>query len=77
MLSLLPYLWPAGNTVARLRVVAAVVCLVLAKVATVAVPLIYARIIDRLAPSHGEVLAHGDVLAHGGMLALPVALPAA
>jgi ATP-binding cassette, subfamily B, heavy metal transporter len=62
VLSLLPYLWPAGNSVARLRVVAAVVCLVLAKVATVAVPLIYARIIDRLVP------------AHGGVLALPVAL---
>ncbi len=62
VLSLLPYLWPAGNRVARLRVLAAVVCLVLAKVATVGVPLIYARIIDRLAP------------AHGGMLALPVAL---
>jgi ABC-type transport system involved in Fe-S cluster assembly fused permease/ATPase subunit len=57
VLSLLPYLWPAGNTAARLRVVAAVVCLVLAKVATVAVPLIYARIIDRLAPAHGSVLA--------------------
>jgi ATP-binding cassette, subfamily B, heavy metal transporter len=62
VLSLLPYLWPAGNRVARLRVLAAVVCLVLAKVATVGVPLIYARIIDRLAP------------AHGGMMALPVAL---
>ncbi|HEY1935801.1 MAG TPA: ABC transporter ATP-binding protein/permease [Acetobacteraceae bacterium] len=57
VVSLLPYLWPAGNTVARLRVMAAVVCLVLAKVATVAVPLIYARIIDRLAPTHGGVLA--------------------
>jgi ATP-binding cassette, subfamily B, heavy metal transporter len=62
VLSLLPYLWPAGNIVARLRVLAAFVCLVLAKVATVGVPLIYARIIDRIAP------------AHGGMLALPVAL---
>ncbi len=57
VLSLLPYLWPAGNRVARLRVLAAVVCLVLAKVATVAVPLIFARIIDRLAPAHGDVLA--------------------
>lgn len=55
--SLLPYLWPAGNTMGRLRVLAAVVCLVLAKVATVGVPLIYARIVDRLAPAHGGVLA--------------------
>jgi ATP-binding cassette subfamily B protein len=62
VLSLLPYLWPAGNRVARLRVLAAFVCLVLAKVATVGVPLIYARIIDQLTP------------AQGGMLVVPVAL---
>jgi len=57
VLSLLPYLWPIGNTAARLRVLAAFVCLVLAKVATVGVPLIYARIIDHLSPVQGSILA--------------------
>ena len=48
--SLLPYLWPAGNPSARLRVVVALVFMLLSKVATVYVPVIYGRIIDALAP---------------------------
>ena len=36
--SLLPYLWPKGDTGARVRVVVAVLFLVLAKAATVYVP---------------------------------------
>ena len=55
VVSLLPYLWPEGNPVARVRVVVALVFLVLAKVATVYVPVIYGRIIDALAPKGGEV----------------------
>jgi ATP-binding cassette subfamily B protein len=63
VLSLLPYLWPAGNPVARLRVVTALLFLVLAKGATVVAPLIYARMIDALAPKGS------------GVLVLPLALP--
>ena len=61
--SLLPYLWPAGDYVAHIRVIAAVVMLVAAKVATVYVPLIYSRAVDALAPKGGQA-----------MLAVPVAL---
>jgi ATP-binding cassette subfamily B protein len=56
VLSLLPYLWPASNPVARLRVAAAMLFLVLAKGATVIVPVIYGRMVDALAPRGGGVL---------------------
>ncbi len=64
VLSLLPYLWPAGNAVARLRVVVAMIFLLLAKGASVVVPVIYGRIVDALAPKGSDV----------GMVVLPVAL---
>jgi ATP-binding cassette subfamily B protein len=48
--SLLPYLWPAGNPGARIRVVIALAFMLLAKAATVYVPVIYGRLIDGLAP---------------------------
>ena len=61
--SLLPYLWPAGDLGARVRVVLALGLLVLAKVATVYVPIVYGRIVDALAPKGAA-----------GMLAIPMAL---
>jgi ATP-binding cassette, subfamily B, heavy metal transporter len=64
VLSLLPYLWPAGNPVARLRVIGAMLFLVLAKGATVAVPVIYGRMVDALAPRGGS----------SSVLVLPMAL---
>lgn len=64
VLSLLPYLWPAGNAVARLRVVVAMIFLLLAKGASVVVPVIYGRIVDALAPKGSDV----------SMVVLPVAL---
>jgi ATP-binding cassette subfamily B protein len=54
--SLLPYLWPAGNPGARVRVVIALLFMVLAKVTTVYVPVLYGRIVDALAP-HGQPMA--------------------
>ena len=54
--SLLPYLWPKGEPVARLRVAAAGVLLVLAKVATVYIPLVYSQAVDVLSPK-GSVVA--------------------
>ncbi len=50
VVSLLPYLWPTGNIGARIRVVTALLFMLLAKIATVYVPIIYARIVDTLAP---------------------------
>ncbi len=61
--SLLPYLWPKGQVGLRVRVVLAMLCLVLAKVATVYIPIVYSHIIDVLAPKAG-----------GPALALPAAL---
>jgi ATP-binding cassette, subfamily B, heavy metal transporter len=54
--SLLPYLWPTDHPGARVRVVVAAVMLVLAKVATVYVPVIYGRIVDVLAPKDGTAM---------------------
>ncbi|HEY4174264.1 MAG TPA: ABC transporter ATP-binding protein/permease [Rhodopila sp.] len=57
IVSLLPYLWPVGNPGARVRVVIALVFMVLSKVATVYVPVIYGRIIDALAPKDATAAA--------------------
>jgi ATP-binding cassette, subfamily B, heavy metal transporter len=64
MVSLLPYLWPVGNTGARIRVVVALTFMVLSKVAAVYVPVLYGRIVDSLAPKDAELAA----------LTVPVAL---
>ena len=45
---LMPYLWPQGRWDLKWRVVVAILCLVLAKVATVTVPWLNGRIIDSL-----------------------------
>ena len=63
IVSLLPFLWPRGEPAARFRVVVAVAFMVLAKVATVYVPLVYSRAVDALAPKGGAA-----------MVAVPVAL---
>ena len=48
--SLLPYLWPKGDTGAHVRVVTAVILLILAKVATVYIPIVYSQAVDALSP---------------------------
>ncbi len=63
VLSLLPYLWPAGNVVARLRVATAILFMLLAKVAAVYVPIVYARIVDTLAPKDHASIALGVPIA--------------
>jgi ATP-binding cassette subfamily B protein len=67
--TLAPYLWPKDDPGGRLRVVVAMAFLVLAKVATVYVPLVYSHAVDRLS-SHGgaaQVLAVpvGLIVAYG------------
>ena len=54
--SLLPYLWPPNDRGARARVVVAMGLLLLAKLATVYVPVIYGRIVDALAPKDNTAL---------------------
>ncbi len=60
---LLPYLWPRGDWGTRARVTAAMGCLLAAKLATVIVPVVYSRAVDRLA-HHG----------HAGLVAVPIGL---
>ncbi|MCS6854573.1 MAG: ABC transporter ATP-binding protein/permease [Elioraea sp.] len=71
MATLLPYLWPKGDAGLRLRVVAALVFLACAKVATVAVPLVLAAAVDALAPREAPLLAVPFALVLGyGLLRL-------
>lgn len=56
--ALLPYLWPAGETVLRARVVAAVLFLVAAKGVNVFVPVLYKFVVDGLAADQfGKIVA--------------------
>jgi len=55
--SLLPYLWPRHDPIGQLRVVAAGAFLLLAKGATVLLPIVYGRAVDALAPE-GRVAGH-------------------
>ncbi len=71
--ALLPHLWPKGQTELRVRVVAAVACLVIAKVANVYVPMFYKYAVDALTPQVGANAAAG-VAAAGAALALPVGM---
>ncbi len=66
-----PYLWPEGETSAKLRVVAAVFFLILAKVATVITPFFYKYAVDAIAPMEG-----GEI-PQIAFIAAPVALVAA
>ena len=63
--SLLPYLWPNGDTGAHLRVVTAVVLLILAKVATVYIPIVYSHAVDALSPKdHPLTVPLGLIVAY-------------
>mgnify|MGYP001819532858 FL=1 len=68
---LLPYLWPKGEPELRLRVAAALVFLLIAKAATVSVPLFYKQAVDALAQPVGAttvavlVVPLGIILAYG------------
>jgi ATP-binding cassette subfamily B protein len=68
---LLPYLWPPGDPMAKVRVVAAVACLILAKVATVYIPILYSRAVDHLAPKGAHAIGGGPAAA---AITVPVAL---
>ncbi|MBX6744428.1 MAG: ABC transporter ATP-binding protein/permease, partial [Acetobacteraceae bacterium] len=64
LLTLAPWLWPKGEPGLRIRVVAALAFLVLAKGANVLVPIVYARAVDALSPHEGAA----------AIAALPIAL---
>ncbi|MCS6920564.1 MAG: ABC transporter ATP-binding protein/permease, partial [Elioraea sp.] len=71
IITLLPYLWPKDDAGLRLRVVAALVFLACAKVATVGVPLVLAAAVDALAPREAPLVAVPFALVLGyGLLRL-------
>ena len=55
--SLLPYLWPRGDTVSHIRVILSVAFLIASKVATVYVPFVYSHAVDALAPKGQAAMA--------------------
>ncbi len=55
LMMLLPYLWPKGRGDLKLRVAVSLFCLVLAKVATVSLPVFFGRATDKLAGSPAAV----------------------
>lgn len=80
LVTLLPYLWPAGHWSMRGRVIVALALLVLSKLANVYVPLFYRDAVDALsgkAAVDGAVLAAavpvGLLLAYGGARVVSVA----
>jgi ABC-type transport system involved in Fe-S cluster assembly fused permease/ATPase subunit len=64
ILSLMPYLWPKNEPVLRLRLVLASIAMLLAKIATVYVPILYSHAVDRLAhkSSAGIILVPAAII---------------
>ena len=73
LLRLWPYIWPADRRDLKLRVVAALVLLLGAKLATLAVPFTFKWVVDSLAGQSG--IAAGGVASEAGWLAYALALP--
>ncbi len=67
MRTLLPYLWPAGETGLRVRVVVAMALLAAAKLVTVYVPVLYKQAVDALSAEAGAavVVPVGILMAYG------------
>jgi ABC-type transport system involved in Fe-S cluster assembly fused permease/ATPase subunit len=67
MVALLPHLWPKGDPDLKLRVVLSLLCLLLAKVASIYVPILYKHLVDALGPQAGAAvtLPLGMLLAYG------------
>ncbi len=71
---LLPYLWLKGPAGVRRRVVGAVLLLIVAKMITVYIPIIYKHAVDALSvPAGAVVLPLGLLLAYGGARILAAA----
>lgn len=69
------YLWPPGAVEMKVRVVAAISCLVLAKLANVNVPIIYKHAVDLLAGESGAIVALplGLLVAYGLVRVMSIA----
>jgi len=69
VLSLMPYLWPVGEPALRARLVLATISMILAKIGTVYVPVMYGHSVDAL--SHGAL---GPLTRDAAPLVVPAAL---
>ena len=73
IVALLPYLWPKGETASHVRVLLAVACLVVAKIATVYIPIVYSQAVDALAPKGAAALTAIPVALIGAYALLRIA----
>ena len=73
IVSLLPYLWPKGETSLRWRMVFAIISLIAAKVAVVTVPIVYARAVNALSPSAGPLVIPAALIVAYGLLRITAA----
>jgi ATP-binding cassette subfamily B protein len=71
--SLLPYLWPKGELGLRVRVVLAAAALILAKVATVIVPIIYSHAVNALSPKNGPLVVPAALIVAYGLVRMGAA----
>ncbi|MCB5943752.1 ABC transporter ATP-binding protein/permease [Acidocella sp. KAb 2-4] len=62
VLSLLPYLWPKGETALRVRLVLASLAMLLSKVATVYVPVVYGHAVDKLTHAAGPLAVPAELI---------------
>jgi ATP-binding cassette subfamily B protein len=68
IVSLLPYMWPKNETGLRIRLVLASIFMLLAKVATVYVPIPYAEAVNRLSAKSGPLLVPAAlIIAYAGV----------
>jgi ABC-type transport system involved in Fe-S cluster assembly fused permease/ATPase subunit len=71
--SLLPYLWPKGEPGLRVRVVLAAAALILAKVTTVTVPIIYSHAVNALSPKAGPLVVPAALIVAYGLVRMAAA----
>jgi ATP-binding cassette subfamily B protein len=72
----IPYLWPKNSTELRVRVVASMACLVLAKVANAFIPILFGHAVDALGPKNAtlEAIPVAIILSYGLARVLSLAL---
>jgi ABC-type transport system involved in Fe-S cluster assembly fused permease/ATPase subunit len=66
--ALLPHLWPEGELGLKARVTAAVLCLVVAKLANIYVPILFKRMVDALGPGGAALAVPLGLLAAYGLM---------
>jgi ATP-binding cassette subfamily B protein len=73
ILSLLPYLWPKHEPALRVRLVLASLAMLLAKVATVYVPILYSHAVDHLSAKAGPLAVPAAIIVAYGLVRIAAA----